>query len=749
MERLESMPLVGSYMASIELHENIYSFVILFSTMHRHKHGHSFTPGAVVAFLLFALNVVLQLALTTIAGGYILATDRIFINEVLPVELQPSLLYMLSEPWTAFTSKATDTLTVLESEANRRFNLTEALADCCVGADCAYLGTECCPPGVKAGGVRTSPAKMLQTNVSRHLSWKPSGKGNNAKGRMDDSGEASFRSSGPLCSLEMGQMDCTQPTFKYIDAWDELDADGDGKWTVEEAQEDLANLGCRYGLAPHEVFRSVCRGVALDIVDTGEHVGTTGEKFQVPPGISSCTSITKQYFEYWKGLVAICAAPGRDQCGQLILYGAFDGLLLFGKEGLARGGAVDLDSALDYCQRILTASGLCDRMLPVTYTMHMHRLRDKCGEANYAANLRYHSPVDHTDVIGLVTVDYANLRQYTAARGVTFNMFVACILFVWYLTLIRELKAIMWLADFSWNFPGTGEPRVTVKEMMRQIVGNMRRSVRETAEKIIRTDTGGRTGTTESSAPADTSGAPRLPVQARASSAPAAGAASAAATQSADLEEQAATNSDVSSEEDTEQEQDTSVPAHGKTQYGAGEGGPIILENITREMRCMCFAVVAVRFWLMWYMGIVGTIFTLSTYSYDELLMNAVALAFIFELPELLFMLLVSSRHKKELDALGPLVYHSRLAQLNKLQRFFLSRYFWGLIIIPIICYIIVANNHKNVIVPMQEALECACLQTGERCHAAQHISRHWWAEYWSLHATWPREVWLWAARGA
>jgi len=732
---VEDIPLMGNYMASIDLHENIYSFVILISSMHRQKYpNYIFTKGAVIAFLLFALNVVLQLALTTIAGGYILAADKEFISEVLPVEQQPELLYLMSEPWRAFTSKATDTYDRLEHEATRHFNLTKVMSECCVGADCAYFGTECCPPGVKASPV---PVEMLQkSKVGRR---KPSGKAANAKGRMDGSGSA-LRSSGPICSLYMDHVDCTQPSFDFIDAWEDLDTNGDGTWTYAEAQADVANLGCRFGVSTDEVFRSVCRGVALDIADTGAYV-SGGDKYRVPNEIASCTEVSKQYFDYWKGLVAICAAPGRDQCGQLLLQGTFDGLLLFGKEGFARGGVIDLDSALDYCQRILTTSGLCERTLPVSYSMHMHRLRDKCGTAMYAANTRYQSPVDSTDVTGLVTVNYSNLRQYTAARGVTFNLFVACILFVWYLTLIRELKAIMWLTDFSWNFPGMdnqdGEDQkpMSVREMLRQIYGE----AQETANKFMRLE-----GPKNQTIVRKRKESHQQRSKDDVGTQDAAGPILAADAHGSKTE---AEQQDPPEDSDSE---DSEVPVKTGVSYGAASESKEAefrgLAYITRGTRCMCFVVVLVRFWLMWYMGIVGTIFTLSTYSYDELLMNAVALAFIFELPELLFMWMVSSKDKKELGSLGPLLYVSKLAKMGSWQRFLFSRYFWGLVVIPILCYIIVTNNHSLVVVPMQEALECACLQTGPRCLAAEQINSEWWAEYWSLHSAWPREVWLSAA---
>ena len=37
----------------------------------------------------------------------------------------------------------------------------------------------------------------------------------------------------------------------------------------------------------------------MDIEDTAEHYGT-GQKFRVPDSISSCTEVSKQYFEFWK-----------------------------------------------------------------------------------------------------------------------------------------------------------------------------------------------------------------------------------------------------------------------------------------------------------------------------------------------------------------------------------------------------------------------------------------------------------------
>merc|ERR1719388_538069 len=61
------------------------------------------------------------------------------------------------------------------------------------------------------------------------------------------------------------------------------------------------------------------------------------------------------------------------------------------------------------------------------------------------------------------------------------------------------------------------------------------------------------------------------------------------------------------------------------------------ITGLTSGHRAACAAVCAIRILLVIYLGVVGCIFLVMETGYMDLLMNAVALAFILEVDEILF----------------------------------------------------------------------------------------------------------------
>merc|ERR1719284_486902 len=72
----------------------------------------------------------------------------------------------------------------------------------------------------------------------------------------------------------------------------------------------------------------------------------------------------------------------------------------------------------------------------------------------------------------------------------------------------------------------------------------------------------------------------------------------------------------------------------------------VTINFITRPHQFTCFCMLISRLFLAGYMTFVGTMFLLSNHTYIDLLLNAVALAFILELDEYLFACLVSEDTK-------------------------------------------------------------------------------------------------------
>merc|ERR1719221_408233 len=351
----------------------------------------------------------------------------------------------------------------------------------------------------------------------------------------------------------------------------------------------------------------------------------------VPFSIEQRRAIPKEYFVWWKGLVVLCTTIDASRCGQLIVDGFFDGAMNPKKYDGSRGGVRDLDSALDYCQRLLRTGGLCDKSLPGMYMIYRSRMQEKCGERSFSTGPRHTNVYDPRDVMNTVSVTYSNLADYRKMSSRKFKLFLLLVLVLWYINLMSELRAIVQLGDFICHVP------------VESSVG-----------------------------------------------------------------------------------QEPQTPMHPKQ----GVSDKVVIKSIDPNHHAVCMIMFALRLFLLFYMMHVGTAYLLSNHSYEDLLLNAVALAFIFELPEFLYVFVVSAEIKDTLEHVEPIKFQSAIKHRTFWETL-ISKHIWGLVIIPCLAVYIVYWSHLNVIQPALEALECACMQVGPHCAAAKEFSKRWWDEYW------------------
>merc|ERR1719401_369267 len=97
--------------------------------------------------------------------------------------------------------------------------------------------------------------------------------------------------------------------------------------------------------------------------------------------------------------------------------------------------------------------------------------------------------------------------------------------------------------------------------------------------------------------------------------------------------------------------------------------------------------------------------------------------------------MLVGQREKDDLDQIVPIVHKTFLPEEGSMPGLMLSTYFWGLAVLPLVCFLVVLWNHTHNIVPISEALECLCFQRGERCLATPYFSKPWWDDQWRAHS--------------
>mmetsp|Transcript_133056 Transcript_133056/g.265481 ORF Transcript_133056/g.265481 Transcript_133056/m.265481 type:complete len:669 (-) Transcript_133056:223-2229(-) len=160
----------------------------------------------------------------------------------------------------------------------------------------------------------------------------------------------------------------------------------------------------------------------------------------------------------------------------------------------------------------------------------------------------------------------------------------------------------------------------------------------------------------------------------------------------------------------------------------------VSIDCISRPHQMTLGCMVFIRLSLLIYMTIVGTIFLLSNHHYLDLLLNAVALAFIFELDEFIFTFLVSDEVKKQLEQIKPIRFESSMPT-NGFASLFFRRELWAYIIIPLCALSVVYWNQWHNLQPVLDALRCLCEKQGKNCVEADRFPSSWWDKYWKQRA--------------
>lgn len=425
-----------------------------------------------------------------------------------------------------------------------------------------------------------------------------------------------------LCVRDGPKLNCAPHSIAFVHRWHDLDFDGDGVWTLQEAKDDAANLGCELGVTVEDIFYRACGGLEKDTTDTAQ---LTGVASKLPDSVMKRSAIPQSWFIWWSGIAAMCVNTDPNLCGQVMSGGLFDEAMNPRHKG-NRGGVTNLDSAMEYCGRLLSSGGICDASLPVSYNLYRARVGEKCGAAAFSRGSRHINPFDENDAQGTVAIEYGMHAEFAGIRAKTFLMVLCFILFLWYATLVDELQSVMKIWDFVGNFP-------------------------------------------------------------------------------------------VSDKDDHEKEV---IEVDGTMQ----------IEMISRGCKRLCVAMIIVRSLMFLYMSYVGTIFLLSNHTYLDLLMNSVALAFIFELDEFVYSILVSEEEQSQHEGLKPFSFPSWFPHSGHKAKFY-KKANWGLFIIPSICIGIALYNDYTATAPVVEALECACFHSGDGCADGKIFTSEWWRWYW------------------
>lgn len=244
-----------------------------------------------------------------------------------------------------------------------------------------------------------------------------------------------------LCFVDNGIYTCAPPSIQLTGRWEELDTNRDGIWTLQEVTAAKEELQCKYAVNPVEVFQ-----VLVDILKTRSNL------IWLHPDVVAGTAIHLPYFEYAMGDLIMCGYRSEDMCSNLMQRGFFDAPLKF---GTAPRVGTTINSAQKYCRNLLQPGGICENLLPSTYTVWKIQSEIECGAASYSS-FKYENP-GNGESKQLLTVDYGARQEYQLAQDPFFRVFKAIILFTWLLLMFVEFKEVYKIMTVVFRYPDAAD----------------------------------------------------------------------------------------------------------------------------------------------------------------------------------------------------------------------------------------------------------------------------------------------------
>jgi hypothetical protein len=242
---------------------------------------------------------------------------------------------------------------------------------------------------------------------------------------------------GALCFRDNGVYSCAPPSIQLTGRWEELDTNKDGIWTLQEVTAKKDELQCKYAVNPVEVYH-----VLIDILKTRSNL------IWLHPDVVAGNSIHLPYFEYAMGDLIMCSYRSQDMCANLMERGFFDAPL---KHGTAPRVGTTIKSALKYCRTLLQPGGMCEQLLPSTYSVWKIQSEIECGSPSYSSFQFTNPGNDETKT--LLSVNYGTPEEYSLAQQPEFRVFKGIILFTWLLLMFVEFKEVQKIITVCLRYP--------------------------------------------------------------------------------------------------------------------------------------------------------------------------------------------------------------------------------------------------------------------------------------------------------
>jgi len=154
-----------------------------------------------------------------------------------------------------------------------------------------------------------------------------------------------------------------------------------------------------------------------------------------------------------------------------------------------------------------------------------------------------------------------------------------------------------------------------------------------------------------------------------------------------------------------------------------------VIQGITTQHRAMVGLMNTARFILTCVLLGVGVSFLLKQTDYIGLLMDAVALVFIVEIGTILYSQVLRPEIREQCEGLEPMSVP--MYGINALNTRPAVVDLICLVSIFVVTVTVMYWWNVSAVTPIHDALNCACLSQGEKCHEADRFGYDFWHKYW------------------
>merc|ERR1719456_815924 len=113
----------------------------------------------------------------------------------------------------------------------------------------------------------------------------------------------------------------------------------------------------------------------------------------------------------------ICSLFDSNSCEAAAQAGIFKAALHPGRISAGAKGIHDLDSAIQYCYRMLQPNGGCEALLPTDFKRNREQRWGRCGARSLVEGGRYQNPYDEKQIVHVLEASYGTVAAYTRATS--------------------------------------------------------------------------------------------------------------------------------------------------------------------------------------------------------------------------------------------------------------------------------------------------------------------------------------------